>query len=71
VRLEAVSRVLYPSDETAAGHELRLRQEFFFASASLQDLLRRHKSQHGEVASLADHVAIQLNDTHPAIAVSS
>ncbi len=69
VRLEAVSRVLYPSDETAAGHELRLRQEFFFASASLQDLLRRHKQQHGDLASLADHVAIQLNDTHPAIAI--
>jgi starch phosphorylase len=69
VRLEAISRVLYPSDETAAGHELRLRQEFFFASASLQDLLRRHKSQHGDVASLGDHVAIQLNDTHPAIAI--
>jgi len=69
VRLEAISRVLYPSDETAAGHELRLRQEYFFASASLQDLLRRHKSQHGDLASLADHVAIQLNDTHPAIAV--
>ena len=44
VRLEAISRVLYPSDDTAAGHELRLRQEFFFASASLQDLLRRHKA---------------------------
>ena len=69
VRLEAISRVLYPSDETPAGHELRLRQEYFFASASLQDLLRRHKAQHGELASLADHVAIQLNDTHPAIAV--
>ena len=69
VRLEAISRVLYPSDETAAGHELRLRQEFFFASASLQDLLRRHKAQHGDLASLADHVSIQLNDTHPAIAV--
>jgi len=69
VRLEAISRVLYPSDETAAGHELRLRQEFFFASASLQDLLRRHKHQHGDFASLSDHVAIQLNDTHPAIAV--
>ncbi len=69
VRLEAISRVLYPSDETAAGHELRLRQEFFFASASLQDLLRRHKQQHGDCASLADHVAIQLNDTHPAIAI--
>ncbi|CAG0978750.1 glycogen phosphorylase [Burkholderiales bacterium] len=69
VRLEAISRVLYPSDETEAGHELRLRQEYFFASASLQDLLRRHRSQHGELASLADHVSIQLNDTHPAIAV--
>jgi len=70
VRLEAISRVLYPSDETPAGHELRLRQEIFFASASLQDLLRRHKAQHGELSSLPDHVAIQLNDTHPAIAVA-
>ena len=69
VRLEAVSRVLYPSDATPAGHELRLRQEIFFASASLQDLLRRHKQQHGDLASLPDHVAIQLNDTHPAIAI--
>ncbi|MFO1322976.1 MAG: glycogen/starch/alpha-glucan phosphorylase [Burkholderiales bacterium] len=69
VRLEAISRVLYPSDETAAGQDLRLRQEFFFASASLQDLIRRHKAQHGELASLPDHAAIQLNDTHPAIAV--
>ncbi|HEX4943737.1 MAG TPA: glycogen/starch/alpha-glucan phosphorylase, partial [Usitatibacteraceae bacterium] len=70
VRLEAISRVLYPSDDTPAGHELRLRQEIFFASASLQDLLRRHKQQHGEISSLPDHVAIQLNDTHPAIAVA-
>ena len=69
VRLEAISRVLYPSDDTAAGQDLRLRQEYFFASASLQDLLRRHRSQHGEFASLPEHVAIQLNDTHPAIAV--
>jgi starch phosphorylase len=69
VRLEAISRVLYPSDETEAGHALRLRQEFFFASASLQDLLRRHKAQHGELSTLSDHVAIQLNDTHPAIAI--
>ncbi len=69
VRLEAVSKVLYPSDSTPAGHELRLRQEFFFASASLQDLVRRHVTQHKSVRTLADHVAIQLNDTHPAIAV--
>ena len=70
VRLEAISRVLYPSDDTPAGHELRLRQEIFFASASLQDLLRRHTAQHGELSSLPDHVAIQLNDTHPAIAIA-
>ena len=69
VRLEAISRVLYPSDDTPAGEDLRLRQEFFFASASLQDLVRRHKQQHGELSSLPDHVVIQLNDTHPAIAV--
>ncbi len=69
VRLEAISRVLYPSDDTPAGLDLRLRQEFFFASASLQDLIRRHKRQHGELSSLGDHAAIQLNDTHPAIAV--
>ena len=70
VRAESISRVLYPSDETPAGRELRLRQEYFFASASLQDLIRRHKQQHGELGSLADHVSIQLNDTHPAIAVA-
>jgi len=69
VRLEAISRVLYPSDETAAGQDLRLRQEFFFASASLQDLLRRHLQQNLALDALPDHVAIQLNDTHPAIAV--
>ncbi|MEK7240237.1 MAG: glycogen/starch/alpha-glucan phosphorylase [Gemmatimonadota bacterium] len=69
VRLEAISRVLYPDDTTPAGHELRLRQEIFFASASLQDLLRRHKAEHGDLLSLPDHVAIQLNDTHPAIAI--
>ena len=69
VRLEAISRVLYPSDATPAGHELRLRQEIFFASASLQDLVRRHKNQHGDLALLPEFVAIQLNDTHPAIAI--
>jgi starch phosphorylase len=48
---------------------LRLRQEMFFASASLQDILRRHQAQHGDLLSLPDHVAIQLNDTHPVIAI--
>ncbi len=70
VRVEAVSRVLYPGDESESGQELRLRQEFFFASASLQDLLRRHLKQFGTLSNLSDKVAIQLNDTHPAIAVA-
>src|SRR5215218_1895230 len=68
-RAQAISRILYPSDETPAGQELRLRQEYFFTSASLQDLVRRHVQQHGDVRTLADQAAIQLNDTHPAIAV--
>ncbi|HEY8006671.1 MAG TPA: glycogen/starch/alpha-glucan phosphorylase [Methylocella sp.] len=70
VRAESISKVLYPSDASPAGEELRLRQEYFFASASLQDLVRRHLSQHGAIESLSDKVAIQLNDTHPAIAVT-
>ena len=70
VRAESISKVLYPSDATPAGQELRLRQEFFFASASLQDLVRRHLSLHGDIRTLADKAAIQLNDTHPAIAVA-
>ncbi|MCC3245893.1 glycogen/starch/alpha-glucan phosphorylase [Methylocystis sp. WRRC1] len=70
VRAEAISKVLYPSDSTPAGQELRLRQEYFFASASLQDLIRRHMKQTGDIIKLADKVAIQLNDTHPAIGVA-
>jgi glycogen phosphorylase len=70
VRAESISKVLYPSDATPAGEELRLRQEYFFASASLQDLVRRHLGQHGSIESLAGKVAIQLNDTHPAIAIA-
>jgi starch phosphorylase len=69
MRAEAISRVLYPGDETPAGQELRLRQEYFFVSASLQDLLRRHARLHGDVRTLADHAAVQMNDTHPALAV--
>ncbi|MBD1551868.1 glycogen/starch/alpha-glucan phosphorylase [Pseudomonas typographi] len=68
-RAESISRVLYPADSTEAGQELRLRQEYFFVSASLQDLLRRHINMHGSVASLGEHAAIQMNDTHPSIAV--
>jgi glycogen phosphorylase len=68
-RANAISNVLYPSDETAEGRELRLRQEYFFSSASLQDVIRRHLREHKDIRTLADKAAIQLNDTHPAIAV--
>ncbi|TQF79152.1 glycogen/starch/alpha-glucan phosphorylase [Elioraea sp. Yellowstone] len=70
VRLESISKVLYPGDETPSGQELRLRQQYFFTSAALQDLVRRHLRVYGDLASLPDRVAIQLNDTHPAIAVA-
>ena len=69
-KAEAISKVLYPSDATPSGQELRLRQEYFFTSASLQDLVRRHLVQFESLSSLPEHVAIQLNDTHPAIAVA-
>ncbi len=69
-RAEAITRVLYPADSTAAGQELRLRQEFFFSSASLQDIIRRHLQQYGDMGSLPDKVAIHLNDTHPAISIA-
>ena len=69
-RANSISQVLYPSDDTPAGQELRLRQEYFFTSASLQDLVARHIRQHGDIRTLADKAAIQLNDTHPAIAVA-
>ncbi len=63
-----LSRVLYPDDTTYQGKELRLKQEFFLTSAALQDILRRHLASHSGVGNLADHVAIQMNDTHPALA---
>ena len=69
VRAESISKVLYPSESSAAGQELRLRQEYFFVSASLQDLVRRHVNNEKDIRSLPDRVAIQMNDTHPAIAV--
>jgi len=69
-RADALVRVLYPADSTAAGQELRLRQEFFFTSASIQDIVRRHAQYNGDVRTLPDKAAIQLNDTHPAVAVA-
>ncbi|QLB13072.1 starch phosphorylase [Bisgaardia hudsonensis] len=66
---ENVSRVLYPDDSTWAGKELRLRQEYFLVSASLQDIIKRHKRTYNTVDNLADKIAIHLNDTHPALAI--
>ena len=69
-RAEAISKVLYPSDATPAGRELRLRQEYFFVSASLQDLVQRHLRSDGDLRFLPMRAAIQLNDTHPSIAIA-
>lgn len=69
-KADALSRVLYPADSHVAGQELRLRQEYFFSTASLQDIVQRHLSQYGDLQSLPDKAAIHLNDTHPAIAVA-
>jgi starch phosphorylase len=67
---ENISKVLYPSDEVYAGRELRLRQQYFFTSATIQDILRRFRKDHaGDWEVLPEKVAIQLNDTHPAIAI--
>ncbi|HEX5795275.1 MAG TPA: glycogen/starch/alpha-glucan phosphorylase, partial [Geminicoccaceae bacterium] len=70
VSSESIVRVLYPNDDTAAGQELRFKQEYFFTSASLQDVIRRHLQQSDDLCRLPDLAAIQLNDTHPAIAVA-
>lgn len=66
---ENVTRVLYPDDSTASGRELRLMQEYFFVSASLQDLIRRHQLNHASFDNLAETISIHLNDTHPVLAV--
>ena len=67
---ENISWVLYPNDSTPAGRELRLRQEYFFVAASMQDLARRHLAEHPSLDNLAEKIAIHLNDTHPAIGVA-
>jgi glycogen phosphorylase len=69
VEAKNLSRVLYPDDSTPQGKELRLKQQYFFVSASLQDILATHLSEGRTLASMPDSVAIQLNDTHPAVAV--
>ncbi|MEO8722754.1 MAG: glycogen/starch/alpha-glucan phosphorylase, partial [Sphingobium sp.] len=70
VKAESLVRVLYPADSTPAGQELRLRQEYFFSSASIQDIVRRHIYYNHDIRTLPDKAAIQLNDTHPAVSVA-
>ncbi|EIR70653.1 glycogen/starch/alpha-glucan phosphorylases family protein, partial [Yersinia pestis PY-34] len=66
---ENVSRVLYPDDSTYSGRELRLRQEYFLVSATVQDILNRHWAMHHTFNNLADKIAIHLNDTHPVLSI--
>jgi glycogen phosphorylase len=67
---ENLAKVLYPNDATAQGRELRLRQEFFFVSATLQDAIRRHLTGFPSVTTLHEAAVFQLNDTHPAVAIA-
>jgi glycogen phosphorylase len=67
---EIISKVLYPNDNVIQGKELRFKQEYFFVSATLQDIIRRYRKSHDTYDQFADKVAIQLNDTHPAIAIT-
>ncbi|SDA11819.1 starch phosphorylase [Ruminococcus sp. YE71] len=66
---ENISAVLYPNDSFEEGRILRLRQEYFFSSASVQDIVRKHERSHGSLDCLPDFVQIQLNDTHPVISI--
>ena len=69
-RAESICKFLYPNDESPAGRELRLRQEYFFVSASLQDLVKRHLVSDGPLRGLTQKAAVQLNDTHPSLAIT-
>src|SRR5213082_1231754 len=68
-RSETISKVLYPSDVKMFGRELRLKQQYFFVACSLHDMVRRHLVAHKSLEDFADKVAVQLNDTHPAVAI--
>jgi len=70
VTSETISKVLYPNDGTAQGKELRLKQQFFFVSASLQDMIRSMKERALPLEQFYDHFQVQLNDTHPSVAVA-
>jgi starch phosphorylase len=66
---ESISKVLYPNDSSMNGKELRLKQQYFLCAATLSDIIRRHKKYHKDCSRLAEKVSLQLNDTHPTIAI--
>ncbi len=68
-RSETISKVLYPNDSVQVGRELRLRQQYFFVACSIADIIDRYRRHHGSLEGLAQKVAIQLNDTHPSVAI--
>lgn len=68
-RAEDISRVLYPNDDRISGKILRIKQQYFFTSASLKDIIRRIKSLHGDIKECANYACIQLNDTHPVLSI--
>lgn len=70
VNSETISKVLYPNDETSAGKRLRLMQQYFFVSCSLQDMIRVHHMRKNKLQEFHQHYAVQLNDTHPSIAIA-
>ena len=70
IQSETLSKVLYPNDELEQGKRLRLSQQIFFVSCSLQDILRRHRRTNANFNNLPAKAAVQLNDTHPSIAVA-
>ncbi len=70
VMSENITKVLYPDDKQEQGKELRLRQQYFLVAATFQDIMRRHKKHHSTLDGFADYVAVQLNDTHPSIAIA-
>ena len=69
VKSETISKVLYPSDDIRQGQELRLKQQYFFVAATFQDIMRRFKKKNTRFDTFADEIAVQLNDTHPSIAI--
>ncbi len=66
---EAISKVLYPADNSPEGKSLRLRQQYFLVSASIQDIIHRHLTKYGTVDNLPEKIAIHINDTHPTMAI--